>query len=143
MRTFRIRPKLISVRRLSSGSETWLDPVRKQDIWGKGTGTRKSQLLKNEMRRSSETRETRRMKTHPQYSISKPRRSSHAEMTMGIDLWGHFEPLLHAQRRRRVVDQGRFRTNPSGIDKRFRDQEPARVATGNRNTLDLGLRADP
>jgi transposase len=27
-----------------------------------------------------------------------------------------------------VIDRGRFRTNPSGVDKRFRDLEPARIA---------------
>ena len=34
-----------------------------------------------------------RMKTHPQYFISKPRRSSKVGITMGIDLediWSHY-----------------------------------------------------
>jgi transposase len=69
-----------------------------------------------------------RMKTHPQYFISKPRRSSHAGMTIGIDLgdiWSHYCTLNEDGE---VIDQGRFRTNPSGVDKRFRDLRPARVA---------------
>src|ERR1022692_544956 len=69
-----------------------------------------------------------RMKTHPQYFLSKPRRSSKAGMTIGIDLgdiWSHYCTLNEDGE---VVDRGRFRTNPSGVDKRFRDMGPARVA---------------
>src|ERR1035437_9319042 len=69
-----------------------------------------------------------RMKTHPQYFISKPRRSTKTGMTIGIDLgdiWSHYCTLNEDGE---VVDRGRFRTNPSGVDKRFRDIEPARVA---------------
>src|ERR1035438_1616570 len=69
-----------------------------------------------------------RMKTHSQHFLSKPRRSSKAGMTIGIDLgdiWSHYCTLNQDGE---VVDRGRFRTNPSGVDKRFRDQEPARVA---------------
>ena len=68
-----------------------------------------------------------RMKTHPQYFLSKPRRSSKAGMTIGIDLgdiWSHYCTLNEDGE---VVDRGRFRTNPSGVDKRFRDIGPARV----------------
>src|SRR5258707_654431 len=68
------------------------------------------------------------MKTHPQYFISKPRRSSKVGITIGIDLgdiWSHY-CTLHEDGE--VVDRGRFRTNPSGVDKRFRDLERARVA---------------
>jgi len=69
-----------------------------------------------------------RMKTHPQYFISKPRRSSKVGITIGIDLgdiWSHYCTLNEEGE---VVDRGRFRTNPSGVDKRFWDIERARVA---------------
>jgi transposase len=68
------------------------------------------------------------MKTHPQYFISKPRRSSKVGITIGIDLgdiWSHYCTLNEDGE---VVDRGRFRTNPSGVDKRFRDLERVRVA---------------
>src|ERR1700743_3849483 len=70
-----------------------------------------------------------RMKRHPQYFISKSqRRSSMVGMTIGIDLgaiWSHYCTLSEDGE---VIDRGRFRTNPSGVDKRFRDSEPVRVA---------------
>jgi transposase len=69
-----------------------------------------------------------RMKTHPQYFISKSPRSSKVGITIGIDLgdiWSHYCTLNQDGE---VVDRGRFRTNPSGEDKRFRDMERARVA---------------
>jgi transposase len=69
-----------------------------------------------------------RMKSHPQYFISKPRRSSRVGITIGIDLgdiWSHYCTLNEDGE---VVDRGRFRTNPSGVDKRFRDLEPVRIA---------------
>jgi transposase len=68
-----------------------------------------------------QTRETMRMKKHPQYFISKPRRSPRIGITIGIDLgdiWSHYCTLNEDGE---VVDRGRFRTNPSGVDKRFRD----------------------
>jgi len=68
------------------------------------------------------------MKSHPQYFISKPRRSSRVGITIGIDLgdiWSHYCTLNEDGE---VVDRGRFRTNPSGVDKRFRDLEPVRIA---------------
>jgi transposase len=68
------------------------------------------------------------MKTHPQYFISKRRRSSKVGITIGIDLgdiWSHYCTLSEDGE---VVDRGRFRTNPSGVDKRFRDLGSARVA---------------
>ena len=49
-------------------------------------------------------------------------------MTIGIDLgdiWSHYCTLSEDGE---VIDRGRFRTNPSGVDKRFRDLEPVRVA---------------
>jgi transposase len=67
------------------------------------------------------------MKSHPQYFISKPRRSSKVGVTIGIDLgdiWSHYCTLNEDGE---VVDRGRFRTNPSGVDKRFQDMEQARV----------------
>src|ERR1039457_2381076 len=113
-------------------------------------------------------RETMRMKTHPQHFISKPRRSSRVGMTIGIDLgdiWSHYCTLNEDGE---VVDRGRFRANPSGVDKRFRDigprseeRRPGPVPNqpvgggqalpgywtgasghGSRNPLDLGQRTD-
>ena len=49
-------------------------------------------------------------------------------MTIGIDLgdaWSHYCTLNEDGE---VVDRGRFRTSPSGIEKWFTDQPPARVA---------------
>src|ERR1700735_2658742 len=70
-----------------------------------------------------------RMKKHPQFFISKrPRRSSGVGITIGIDLgdiWSHYCTLNEDGE---VVDRGRFRTNPSGVERRFRDLGPARVA---------------
>jgi hypothetical protein len=47
---------------------------------------------------------------------------------MGIDLgdiWSHYCTINEGGE---VIDRGRFRTNPSGVDKRFRDLEPIRIA---------------
>jgi hypothetical protein len=81
------------------------------DIGAHGT------LPKTEMKEGlSETRETMGMKTHPQCFISKPRRSSRVGMTIGIDLgdiWSHYCTLNEDGE---IVDRGRFRTNPSGVD---------------------------
>ena len=70
-----------------------------------------------------------RMKRHPQYFISKsPRRGSRVGTTIGIDLgdvWSHYCTINEEGE---VIDRGRFRTNPSGVDKRFRDLEPIRIA---------------
>jgi transposase len=47
---------------------------------------------------------------------------------MGIDLgdiWSHYCTIDEGGA---VIDRGRFRTNPSGVDKRFRDLEPIRIA---------------
>jgi hypothetical protein len=57
-----------------------------------------------------------------------PRRSSRVGTTIGIDLgdiWSHYCILNEDGE---VVDRGRFGTNPSGVDKRFRDLEPVRIA---------------
>jgi transposase len=70
-----------------------------------------------------------RMKRHPQYFLSKsPRRGSRVGTTIGIDLgdvWSHYCTINEEGE---VIDRGRFRTNPSGVDKRFRDLEPIRIA---------------
>jgi transposase len=70
-----------------------------------------------------------RMKRHPQYFISKsPRRGARVGTTIGIDLgdvWSHYCTINEEGE---VIDRGRFRTNPSGVDKRFRDLEPIRIA---------------
>ena len=57
-----------------------------------------------------------------------PRSSSKVGVTIGIDLgdaWSHYCTLNEDGE---VVDRGRFRTSPSGIEKWFTDQPPARVA---------------
>jgi transposase len=69
------------------------------------------------------------MKKHTQHLIAEiPRRSSRVGTTIGIDLgdiWSHYCTLNEDGE---VVDRGRFRTSPSGVDKRFRDLEPVRIA---------------
>jgi transposase len=69
------------------------------------------------------------MKSQAQHLISKrPHRSSWVGTTIGIDLgdiWSHYCTLNQDGE---VVDRGRFRTNPSGVDKRFRDLDRVRVA---------------
>ena len=49
-------------------------------------------------------------------------------MTIGIDLgdvWSHYCTL---NEKGEVVDRGRFRTSPKGVEKWFTDLPPARVA---------------
>src|ERR1700754_3978433 len=41
------------------------------------------------------------------------------------DVWRHYCTI---DEEGEVIDRGRFRTNPSGVDKRFRDLEPIRIA---------------
>ena len=78
---------------------------------------------------TSGTRETIRMKRHPQFFISKSsRRVSRVGATIGIDLgdvWSHYCTINEEGE---IIDRGRFRTNPAGVDKWFRDQQPLRVA---------------
>ena len=66
-----------------------------------------------------------RMKKPTQYLIAEvPGRSFRVGTTIGIDLgdiWSHYCTLNEDGE---VVDRGRFRTNPSGVNKRFRDLEP-------------------
>jgi transposase len=57
-----------------------------------------------------------------------PVRQSRVEMTSGIDLgdvWSHYCTL---NKEGEVVDRGRFRTSPKGVEKWFAAVHPARVA---------------
>ena len=57
-----------------------------------------------------------------------PRRQSLVEMTIGIDLgdvWSHYCTL---NQEGEVVDRGRFRTSPKGVEKWFTDLPPVRIA---------------
>jgi transposase len=69
------------------------------------------------------------MKTTTQHLIAEvPLSSSKAEMTIGIDLgdvWSHYCTLNPDGE---VVDRGRFRTTPSGVDKWFTDLPRTRIA---------------
>ena len=64
-------------------------------------------------------------------------------MTIGIDLgdvWSHYCTLNEDGE---VVDRGRFRTTPAGIEEWFTDLPRARVAMEKGNPLDLGQRTSP
>jgi transposase len=65
----------------------------------------------------------------PGTPISKsPLRGFRGGTTIGIDLgdvWSHYCTINEEGA---VIDRGRFRTNPSGVDKRFRDLGPIRIA---------------
>ncbi len=69
------------------------------------------------------------MKKPVHHLIAKvPGRQPRVEMTIGIDLgdvWSHYCTLNEAGE---VVDRGRFRTSPKGVEKWFTDVPPARVA---------------
>src|ERR1700735_3348976 len=69
------------------------------------------------------------MKKPAQHPIAEvPRRQAKVEITIGIDLgdvWSHYCTLNQDGG---VVDRGRFRTTPKGIEKWFTDVAPARVA---------------
>jgi transposase len=69
------------------------------------------------------------MKTTKHHLIAEvPRSSSRVEMTIGIDLgdvWSHYCTLNQDGE---VVDRGRFRTTPAGVDKWFTDLPRVRVA---------------
>jgi transposase len=49
-------------------------------------------------------------------------------LTIGIDLGDIRSHYCTLNEDGEVIDQGRFQTNPSGVDKRFRNLGPARVA---------------
>ncbi|MGA8672965.1 MAG: IS110 family transposase [Terracidiphilus sp.] len=60
--------------------------------------------------------------------VEAPARQSMVEMTIGIDLgdvWSHYCTLNEAGE---VVDRGRFKTSPKGVEKWFSAVPPARVA---------------
>jgi hypothetical protein len=82
--------------------------------------------------------ETMRMKKQSQDLIAKGAgRSSRVEITIGIDLgdiWSHYCTL---NQEGEVVDRGRFRTTPSGVERWFTDLPSVRIRDGSRNTLDL------
>ena len=69
------------------------------------------------------------MKKPKQHLIAEvPRRDSKVGMTIGIDLgdvWSHYCTLNEDGE---VVDRGRFRTTPAGVDKWFTDLPGVRVA---------------
>ena len=69
------------------------------------------------------------MKKPKQYLIAEvPRRDSKVGMTIGIDLgdvWSHYCTLNEDGE---VVDRGRFRTSPSGVERWFTDLPPVRIA---------------
>jgi transposase len=73
-----------------------------------------------------------RMKKQPQFFNSKsPRRSSWVGITIGIDpgdIWSHYCTLNQDGE---VIDRGRFRTNATGVDKRFCEIDRALVAMEN------------
>jgi len=70
-----------------------------------------------------------RMKKPTQCLIAEvPRSSSRVEMTIGIDLgdvWSHYCTL---NEKGEVVDRGRFRTTPTGVERWFTDLPSARIA---------------
>src|ERR1700749_2210969 len=70
-----------------------------------------------------------RMKKHTQDLIAEaPRGCSQVGITIGIDLgdvWSHYCTLNEDGE---VVDRGRFRTNPSSVDKWFTDLPGVRIA---------------
>jgi hypothetical protein len=54
--------------------------------------------------------------------------SNIVEIAIGINLgdaWGHF---CHLDEQREIVEEGRFRTTADGIEKRFADLAPVRIA---------------
>jgi transposase len=60
--------------------------------------------------------------------VEGPCSSSKVEMTIGIDLgdvWSHYCTLNQESE---VVDRGRFRTTPSGVERWFTDLPPVRIA---------------
>ena len=69
------------------------------------------------------------MKNPSQHLITEvPRRQRRVDRTIGIDLgdvWSHYCTLNEDGE---VVDRGRFRTSPKGVEKWFTDLPPTRVA---------------
>ncbi len=56
------------------------------------------------------------------------RRQTRVEMTIGIDLGEVWEHYCTLNEEGEVVDRGRFRTSPKGVEKWLTDVPPARVA---------------
>jgi transposase len=83
-------------------------------------------------------RETMRMTKQMQdLIVEAPAKSSEVEMTIGIDLgdvWSHYCTL---NQEGEVVDRGRFRTAPSGVEKWFTNLPPVRIAMRSGNALHL------
>src|SRR5260370_23875049 len=81
------------------------------------------------MSRSTEWQRRLPMKKTKQNVIEEgARSSSRVGMTIGIDLgdvWSHYCTLNEDGE---VVDRGRFRTSPSGVEKWFTDLPPVRIA---------------
>src|ERR1700757_4411376 len=81
------------------------------------------------MSRSPLKGETVPMKKPAQHLIAEvPRRQAKVEMTIGVDLgdvWSHYCTLNEDGE---VIDRGRFRTTPSGVEKWFSNLPSVRVA---------------
>src|ERR1700722_20152460 len=69
------------------------------------------------------------MKKPSQHLIAEvPRKRGQVELTIGIDLgdvWSHYCTL---NQEGEVVDRGRFRTTPTGVERWFTDLPPVRIA---------------
>ena len=69
------------------------------------------------------------MKKTAQHLIAEvPSRYSPTELTIGVDLgdvWSHYCTI---NQNGEVIDRGRFRTNPQGVEKWFKNLAPVRVA---------------
>jgi hypothetical protein len=79
--------------------------------------------------------ETMPMKKPSKHLIAEvPRSVAKVRMTIGIDLgdvWSHYCTLNEYGE---VVDRGRFRTTPSGVEKWFKDVPRARVVSSSRRS---------
>jgi transposase len=65
---------------------------------------------------------------HPHLIAEVPSRHSPTEITIGIDLgdvWSHYCTI---NQNGDVIDRGRFRTNPQGVEKWFKNLARVRVA---------------
>ena len=69
------------------------------------------------------------MKKTAQHLIAEiPLRQSRVETTIGIDLWDVWSHYCTLNEAGEVVDMGRFRTSPKGLEKWLTKVPPARVA---------------
>jgi transposase len=70
-----------------------------------------------------------RMKKPTQNLIAEvPRRNSRVEMTIGIDLGDVWSYYCTLNQDGEVVDRGRFRTTPTGVERWFTDLPRVRIA---------------